>query len=396
MSKLQAGARGIFPSIILVEFFADARSSISKEQAERPASKGGHNVVLKEEYSNRKALIVIPALNEAKQISSIILGLEEQLADDDDALIVVVDGGSVDGTQSIVQRLASKHSRVRLLHNPKRVQSAGVNLAVERHGIDRDVIIRCDAHSGYPTNFIYRLIASLEANKADAVAVVLDSYGHSRLQRAIAWASNSLIGSGGSGHRGGQKSGFVDHGHHAAVRVAKFLEIGGYDPTFTHNEDAEFDFRLRAFGGRIYLDADIRIKYEPRATLRSLWRQYFNYGLGRSRTMRRHPTSVRLRQIAVPFNMVLNLGCLALAPFTRTPLLWPAMYVAALSAGAALLVLQKRSFYGLLAFPAAFVMHNAWASGFLYGIVRVSEKRWSVPVLHARGKPMGIPSDMTA
>ena len=41
-----------------------------------------------------------------------------------------------------------------------------------------------------------------------------------------------------------RKSGYVDHGHHAAFRAASFKAIGGYDETFSHNEDAEFDGAL--------------------------------------------------------------------------------------------------------------------------------------------------------
>ena len=44
------------------------------------------------------------------------------------------------------------------------------------------------------------------------------------------------------------------------------------------NQDDEFNYRLRAAGGRIWLDPRIRSTYYARSTFRSLWRQYFQYG----------------------------------------------------------------------------------------------------------------------
>ena len=324
-------------------------------------------------------LVVVPVLNEARSIASILAELLEQSKEIGRTTIVVVDGGSTDGTQGIVQGLASQEPSIEMLHNPDRVQSAGVNLAVNTFGLAKDILVRCDGHSTYPRGYLRKLIESLDRYEADSVTVPMDSDGKGCIQSAIGWLSDTPVGSGGSAHRAGQRSGFVDHGHHAAMRMAKYIEAGGYDPTFTHNEDAEFDFRFRAFGGRIFLDADIRLIYQPRSTLRALGRQYFNYGFGRSRTMRRHPESIRLRQIATPVNLAGMALATAIAPVTPVFMFWPAAYVAALAAFSVTLALKKRSLCGLMALPAAVVMHNAWAIGFFWGILGVKEAVWRRP-----------------
>jgi succinoglycan biosynthesis protein ExoA len=264
----------------------------------------------------------------------------------------------------------------RHIDNPARIQSAALNLAARRFGREADVLIRCDAHALYPARFCRRLIDSLARTGADAVVVPLDSIGDACLQRAVAWVSNSPIGTGGSAHRAGRRSGFVDHGHHAAFRMERFRGAGGYDESFTHNEDAELDCRQRALGARVYLDADIRVGYRPRATLSGLWRQYFRYGAGRSRTARRHPGSLRLRQMAVPAHMLLSAAALAVAPVFPAALAWPASYLAALAATSVLLALRHRSACGLLAGPAAAVMHTAWACGFLSALFTRREPTW--------------------
>ncbi|MEY2934630.1 MAG: hypothetical protein RL033_5379 [Pseudomonadota bacterium] len=323
-----------------------------------------------------RALIVVPALNEAEHLPAVVSTLLQDSAALAGLLLVIADGGSTDGTVAIAQGLASAHPQVRLLHNKARLQSAAVNLAVRSFGRDYDVLVRCDAHARYPHGYCARLIETLQRVEADAVVVPLDSEGHGALQRAIAWVSNSFVGTGGSAHRGGRQSGFVDHGHHAAFRMQMFQRCGGYDESFTHNEDAELDCRQRALGARVYLDSTIRVGYWPRASLGSLWQQYFRYGKGRSRTARRHPGSLRLRQLALPAHLSLSLLALLLSPWHPGLLLWPVAYLCSLVAISLGFAVRHRSPAGLLAGPAAFVIHNAWAVGFLVGLLQLRERVW--------------------
>ncbi|HSS39106.1 MAG TPA: glycosyltransferase family 2 protein, partial [Polyangia bacterium] len=251
-----------------------------------------------------------------------------------------------------------------------------INLAVRRFGAGADFLIRCDAHATYPPDFCRRLIDTFHTVAADAVVVPMDSMGETCVQRAVAWVSNSPIGTGGAAHRAGRRSGFVDHGHHAAFRMAAFRRAGGYDESFTHNEDAELDCRQRALGGRVYLNADIRIGYRPRHTLAALARQYYRYGAGRARTVRRHPGSLRLRQLAVPVHVLGALLALAVSPWWALGLVWPGLYVLALLATSVWMGARHRSACGLWAGPAAGVMHTAWGVGFLLSWVATRQPRW--------------------
>jgi succinoglycan biosynthesis protein ExoA len=325
--------------------------------------------------SSNAVLIVIPTLNEAGTIGGVLAALRRGLPQRP-LRFVVCDGGSSDRTAAVVEGLAAHDDDLHLLHNPRRLQSSAVNLAVERFGGQAEVLIRCDAHAVYPDGYVAQLVRSLDRHDADAVVVPLDSIGDTCVRRAVAWLSDSWIGSGGSAHRGGQRSGFVDHGHHAAFRLSSFVRAGGYDETFSHNEDAEFDCRQRALGGRIYLDASIRLRYLPRSSLGALWRQYFNYGAGRSRTARRHRGSLRLRQMAVPLNAFACLIALAALPLTAWTMLVPGVYAAALSVTSLAQVVRRRSLCALVCGPAAATMHFAWAAGFFWALAARREQPW--------------------
>ncbi|MBL8551574.1 MAG: glycosyltransferase [Hyphomonadaceae bacterium] len=310
-----------------------------------------------------KVLVVIPCLNEAAHLPRLLGDLLGE-SDGTAVRIVVADGGSTDGGREIVAEIARAHPNVTLLDNPKRVQSAGVNLAVARHGAEADFILRMDAHALYPRDFIGKLLAAQAESGADAVAVSMRTVaaGGGCFQRAVAAAQNSVLGTGGSAHRSHGRRRFVDHGHHALIRRDAFVAAGGYDEGFAQNQDAEFDARLGKRGGRILLAADIVIDYVPRATPGALFRQYFNYGTWRMRTMRRHGAAFKLRQLAP----------MLVAPAVLAALSAPIALLAALPAAAWLggcliygLILGVRagSVCACGAGVAAALMHLAWSLG---------------------------------
>jgi succinoglycan biosynthesis protein ExoA len=335
-----------------------------------------------------RVLIVIPTFNEAQYIEGVLNSLLTSLPASAEVRMVVADGGSTDATAELVERVASQNPMIQLIPNPGRIQSSAINLAAARFGREADVLIRCDAHSLYPPRYCQRLLDTLTRTAADAVFVPLDSVGHTCLQRAVAWVSNTPLGTGGSAHRGRRVSGPVDHGHHAAFRMDTFRRVGGYNETFAHNEDAELDCRQLAFGAKLYLDGENRVGYRPRSNFRELWTQYFNYGVGRSRTARRHPGSLRLRQLAVPVHVTWLFLAAVFGYWVPSLLVWPLAYVALLVITSLALAIRHLSVCGLLAGPAAGVMHTAWGLGFLNGLTRCREHRWrpesAVPLWGAR------------
>lgn len=333
---------------------------------------------------NPRVVVVIPTLNEADNIANLIELFAQERTREFDFEIAVVDGGSSDDTVEIVKEMRDRFPFVHHLHNEGRIQSVGVNLAAHEWG-HYDIMVRCDAHSGYRPGFLQGVVSTLLETGADSVVVPMDSVGSNCVSRAIAWLSDTPLGSGGSAHRGGTKSGYVDHGHHAAFRLSRFLELGGYEETFSHNEDAEYDCRLRKSGGRVYMDSAHRITYYPRKTLFALARQYFNYGRGRSRTVKRHPESLRLRQLLVPLNCIavfFSMLWMVSYPNLLAAVL-PLLYLSGVLSVAIQLSLRNRSACGLLAFPAAILMHFSWAAGFVSQILPGREKRYRQDVVDA-------------
>lgn len=310
-----------------------------------------------------EVLIVVPCLNEAAHIG----GLLDQFApaaERIDAKIVVADGGSTDGTQRIVEGKAAGNGRIVPLANPKRIQSAAVNLAVERHGQGCEYLIRVDAHGAYPDDYCDRLVGEAVRTGADSVVVGMATKGFGFFQRAVAAAQNSRLGNGGSPHRHGASDGaWTDHGHHALMRVEAFRAVGGYDESFTHNEDAELDYRLRKSGFRIWLTGKTIMTYYPRASVSGLFRQYVGYGRGRARNMLKHGMIPKVRQM-LPLMVFPVVAGTSLA-FLHWSAIVPASLWALICLGyGALMAIAQRNPDGMLAGFSAMVMHLAWSLGF--------------------------------
>jgi succinoglycan biosynthesis protein ExoA len=310
-------------------------------------------------------LVVVPTLNEEAHIEACLRSLLNGDVRLSEVLIVVADGGSSDRTRTIVRNFAIEFPNVVLLHNPKRLQSAAINLAARTYSAGRRFMVRCDAHAIYPPDYVLQIAESLARRGVASLVVPMDAQGKTCFQKANAWIVDTPLGSGGSAHRGGRKSMFVDHGHHAGFDLKTFLHVGGYDESFSHNEDAEFDKRLAGSGGRIFLDADIRLSYMPRATIGSLARQYFNYGKGRARTILKHREVPKLRQLIPPAALIACVLGVALAPLTPWSLILPGGYLAVLVGASLALAIAKRSACGLLTGVASATMHMSWSAGFL-------------------------------
>ncbi len=320
-----------------------------------------------------RTLLVIPCLNEAVTIAPLLRKLNGQRGGMD-ILIIVADGGSTDGTREIVRGLVSEIPDLLLIENRKRIQSAAINLAVDRFGEDRDYLIRIDAHGDYPDNYCQALIEEAVAMQADSVVVGMETVGFGLFQKATAVAQNSKLGNGGSKHRAGGGGEWVDHGHHALMRIAAFRAVGGYDESFSHNEDAELDFRLRAAAFRIWMTDKTYMTYYPRASASALFRQYLGYGRGRAKNLIKHRSVPKLRQ-AIPLAVAPVVVGALLALFywwTAVPMvIWAA---ACLGYGFWLAVGQKNP-YGPLASLSAMIMHFAWSAGFWLELIGIRPRR---------------------
>jgi succinoglycan biosynthesis protein ExoA len=322
-------------------------------------------------------MVVIPCLNEADHIAALLDRLAPS-AERLDMKIVVADGGSSDSTQAIVDKIAAADPRVVLLDNPKRIQSAAVNLAVAKFGEGFGSFIRIDAHGDYPADYCDRLIEDAEATGADSVVVSMDTQGVGMFQKATAIAQNSVLGNGGAKHRQGAEGRWIDHGHHALMQVAAFRAVGGYDDSFAANEDAELDYRLRAAGYRIWMTDKTFMVYYPRATVPALFRQYLGYGRGRAKNILKHRAIPKIRQ-AIPLLVAPVVAGASLAVLHWWAAVPAGLWIMACLGYGAWMAVGQRNPYGPLAAISAMIMHLGWSAGFWLQLLDFRKREVSAP-----------------
>jgi succinoglycan biosynthesis protein ExoA len=326
-------------------------------------------------------IIVVPCLNEQPYIANLLDYLVDDLkvtSTTHQPLIIVADGGSTDGTKEIIQTYANQYRCIKYLYNERRLQCSAVNRAVEQYGDEAKYLIRLDVHADYPSNYVSLLLKEAEEIGADSVVVSMDTQALGGMQSAIAAAQSSVLGNGGSDHRNSLTEGqWIDHGHHALISINGFKQINGYDESFSHNEDAEFDYRFGQAGFKIWLTAKTNLVYYPRETLSALFRQYKGYGRGRAKNIIKHGVIPKIRQL-IPMSIfplfLFSLFALIWWPLMLPFLIW---FLACFFVGGIIghKTMKGQGFYRYLVGIAAIVMHFAWSLGFCSFVVRKCVKR---------------------
>ena len=241
--------------------------------------------------------IVIPTYNEEDNIEAVVGGF---LASSYSNIleILVVDGNSTDSTTAKVAELSCLYSKVKLLHNPFRIQSAALNIGLK--ACQGEVFLRADAHCQYASDYIEKCIETLLTTKASNVGGAQRFVAKDRFQAGVALAANSLLGNGGAKYRNPQYDGYVDTVFLGCMWKNTLINVCGYSNQIT-NEDAELNQRLLEKDAEaIYVSSNIKVWYYPRKTWTSLYVQYFKYGRGRFLTATKHTKNLQIRS-KLPF-----------------------------------------------------------------------------------------------
>jgi GT2 family glycosyltransferase len=147
-----------------------------------------------------------------------------------------------------------------------------------------------------------------------------------------------------------------------------------YDETLLTNEDYEFNARLRQFGGRVWLDPNISSIYYSRPTLIELAKQYWRYGYWKAQMLRKHPKTLRWRQILPPL-FVLVLLALGILSIVWNLARWLLVFIVLLYTIVILSIgiqmsLKNSSALLTIGVPlATATIHFSWGTAFLWGLI---------------------------
>jgi succinoglycan biosynthesis protein ExoA len=319
--------------------------------------------------------VLTPVLDEERHIARTVAAMRRQRCSGR-LEFLLVDGGSSDGTRAILAELAAEDQRVRVLENPRGTTPSGLNAGLA-HARGRWVA-RMDAHTEYPEDYIELGIRRLARGDTRWVSGPQIARGHGPVSRAVALALRTRLGRGSS-RRWGMGRGDTDGEYELDSGVfggvwerTTLLDYGGWDERWWRNQDSEMAGRFLAKGERLVCLPAMGADYSPRDSLRSLWRQYFEYGEFRELTARRHPHTMRRSHLLAPAlvgDVALSLA--PLRPLRRLARRGLVIYAAVLS-GAGIQVVNEaeRPRDAALVPLVLATMHLAHGSGSLYAAAR--------------------------
>jgi glycosyltransferase involved in cell wall biosynthesis len=340
--------------------------------------------------------IVVACRNEIEHVHSFLDSLLGQEFPGVRWEAIIADGLSDDGTREILDQYSRRHPQVRVITNPARIVSAGLNGAiVASRG---EIIIRMDSHTRYAPDYCRLCVETLKDTGADNVGGPARTNATGTYARAVAAAYHSPFCTGAKFHDINYE-GWVDTVTYGCWYRATFERIGLFDESLVRNQDDEFNLRLSRAGGKIWQNPRIISWYSPRTTLTGVFLQYFQYGFWKVAVVRKHKIPGSWRH-SVPVLFVLAnlffLATVAVAGMMGNPhlaftaasaftLLLSAYAIANLFASVAA---ATRAGWDLFPFlPGAFAtFHFSWGLGFLVGLLRLRAET---------GRPLTLAVDST-
>jgi len=339
-----------------------------------------------------KVSVVVACRNETGNIRSLLDSIQKQEMGGISWEAIIADGMSDDGTRQVLEACSIADPRIRVIDNPGRIVSTGLNLAIR--AARGEIIMRMDAHTIYSSDYCRRCLEVLEQTGAANVGGPARTRARGVRAKAIAAAYHSRFSTGGARFHDVSYEGWADTVPYGCWRKETLQRIGLFDEALVRNQDDELNLRLERAGGKIWQSPAIVSWYSPRAKLSALFRQYFQYGFWKVAVIRKHrlPASSRhlVPVVFVLANVLLAVSVLAAAVAGAETLRnmaaagWLAM--AALYAGLTLLASIAAARQGgwatLPYLPFIFAAyHLSYGLGFFLGIV--GALRTPRPVAHS-------------
>jgi len=227
-----------------------------------------------------KVSVVVPCLNERKNIRNCIESLINNNYPRELLEILIIDGMSEDGTLEIIEELCKENSNVYLINNKNRITPVALNLGVLN--AKGDFIMIAGAHTWFPPNYISKLVNYQSNSDAAVVGGALETKTNKINAKSLAITKvlSNKFGVGNSYFRiGASDSLRVDTVPFGLYKRSVFQEVGYYNEKLIRNHDIELSKRILKKGLKIYLLPDVVCYYFARENYKDLAKNNFQNGL---------------------------------------------------------------------------------------------------------------------
>jgi glycosyltransferase involved in cell wall biosynthesis len=237
--------------------------------------------------------VVVVTYNSAETIGETLASLGSQDYPAASYEVIVVDGGSSDGTAEIVEGYD-----VEFLVAPDATIGACRNRGIE--AAEGEYIAFTDSDCAVPADWLSTHVSQLSSQRSRDHVVGVGGPNRAfpddpPFARLVESFQGTAFGSGGSP----QSRTITDHRLVRSVAAcnvvydAAVFKTHRFDDAINVGEDAEFHFRLSEAGYRFVFDPDNAVSHHLSTDLRSFSRKSRSYGYAMARIQRRHGRVIR-------------------------------------------------------------------------------------------------------
>lgn len=319
---------------------------------------------------------IIVAYNAEKVIESCLTSLKNQNYPHEEIEVILVDSSSTDNTKQLMmqfqERAKEEYNRVLVLDNPKRTLPCGWNVALKE--AKGEVVVRVDAHTIYPEDFIQKNVKEIEKGE-DIVGgqCISITKNDTKWEKVLLSAEESIFGCGIADFRRKKERKYVSTLAFAMYRKKVFDEVGPYNENLARTEDNEMHYRMKKVGYRFLLSPDIVTYRYARNTLKDMIKQKYNNGKWIGITIRYCPRCFSIYHFVPLFFILAILGSIVFTIFNI-----PYFLIALLGAygifnlcNIVILVYNKQFTISHLFIPIVlFSLHVSYGIGTLVGIFK--------------------------
>ncbi len=290
--------------------------------------------------------------------------------------VLVVDDGSVDGTDRLVRELQARlPMALRYFRQEKKGLSAAKNVGIrESKG---EVLVFTDDDCLLEEEWLALIVQPFESPEIGVVG------GPDRIPEAstplatyIDYSVTSFIGTGGVREGGTMRlAKYYPRGCNTAMLKSAVEKVGGFDETFKAGEDIELVYRVKRAGYSIAYAPEAFVWHKRRASFGTFLRQIFARGYWRAELGRRHRELLELSYL-MPSMMIIGFVSLFVLsffyPVARIGLVsLVVIYLLAILTGGILGAIRIKDYRAIVLVPLLLTLqHFTYGVGFLAAVIR--------------------------
>lgn len=212
---------------------------------------------------------ITTVLNEKEGIKKLLESLLSQTKKPSE--IIIVDGGSVDGTKDIIQSYRKKFKKTSFfVLSEKGNRSKGRNYAIKR--AKNQIIVVTDAGCRLPKDWFYKITKPFENKKIDVVAGYYKPVTRNVFEKALSTYTCVMPDK--------VTSGFLPSSRSVAFKKNAWEKVGGYPEYLDTCEDLVFAKKMKDVGLNFFVAKNAYVNWPQRKNMIEAFWQFFAYAKG--------------------------------------------------------------------------------------------------------------------